>query len=33
VDEGSEAGTMIDLIEIINKEDGQNVVQISTAEE
>lgn len=33
VDEGSQAGTMIDLIEIINKEDGQNVVQISTAEE
>jgi biopolymer transport protein ExbD len=32
VDQSSEAGTMIDLIEIINKEDGQNVVQISTTE-
>jgi len=33
VDQDADAGTMIDLIEIINKEDGLNLVPISTVEE
>lgn len=33
VDQDADAGTMIDLIEIINKEDGLNLVPISTLEE
>lgn len=33
VDQEADAGTMIDLIEIINKEDGLNLVPISTLEE
>ncbi|MEL7545741.1 MAG: biopolymer transporter ExbD [Pseudomonadota bacterium] len=33
VDQEADAGTMIDLIEIINKEDGLNLVPISTVEE
>jgi len=33
IDKDSEAGTMIDLVEIVNKEDGQNMVHISVLEE
>ena len=33
VDKDSDAGTMIDLVEIVNKEDGQNIVRISVLEE
>jgi len=33
IDKDSEAGTMIDLVEIVSKEDGQNIVQISVLEE
>lgn len=33
VDQDADAGTMIELIEIINKEDGLNLVPISTLEE
>jgi len=33
VDKDSDAGTMIDLIEIINKEDGLNLVPISVLQE
>lgn len=33
VDKDADAGTMIDLVEIVNKEDGQNIVQISVLEE
>ncbi len=33
VDKDADAGTMIDLVEIVNKEDGQNIVQISVVAE
>lgn len=33
VDKASDAGVMIDLVELVNKEDGQNIVWISTEEE
>ncbi len=33
IDKDSDAGTMIDLVEIVSKEDGQNIVQISVLEE
>lgn len=33
VDKDADAGTMIDLVEIVNKEDGQNIVQISVVQE
>ena len=33
IDEDAEAGIMIDLIEIVNKEDGLNLVPISVLEE
>ena len=33
VDKNSDAGVMIDLVEVVNKEDGQSIVWISTLEE
>ncbi len=33
VDKDAEAGTMIDLVELVNKEDAQNIVWISTLRE
>lgn len=33
VDKDSDAGVMIDLVEVVNKEDGQNIVWISVLEE
>ncbi len=33
VDKDSDAGVMIDLVEVVNKEDGQNIVWISVLQE